>query len=1032
VAPCRVAFDLGAFDTSLPLIIDPILEYSTYLGEGDAVYIKGIDVDANGAFYVTGNAGTLMLMFPTTGNAFDRTYNLNGDAFVSKFSADGTTLIYSTFLGGQSVDGATDLAVDASGAAYVTGSTGSSDFPTTAGSWDATFSGGDGYLAKLAPSGGTLLYSTFVGGPAATGVADTIAVTADGAAVIAGATDSSNFPVTPGAYDTSHNGLGDAFVMKLNPAGSGRLYCTYLGGVGSDSITDIVCDAGGSVFVTGSTGSNDFPTTPGAFDSSLSGSSDAFVARLDSSGSALAYSSLLGGSTSDASEAVAVDAAGSFYLGGWTRSSNFPATPGAFDSSFNGCMGCTDGFVTKFDSAGALAYSTYIGGSQHDQITALAVMPNGAAYATGDTSSSNYPVTPDAYSTDLSGSGDGFVLVLDPAGTHLLWSTFLGGGLYDSPYTLALDQGGSIYVAGSTGSSDFPTTPNAIDRTMTLGTGGFIAKFSALCVVDCPGNMLLPSAPGACGATADFTVTGSGVCGAVVADPASGSFFPVGTTTVNVTAASGATCSFTVTVEDVEAPTVAVPSNMVAPMDLGLCSATVDYSASAADNCSGVSLSCSPASGAVFPAGVTTVTCTATDAAGNVDADSFTVTVVDQQGPTITCPQPIVENAAPGACSKTVDYTFTVGDNCAGPITITTNPPSGSSFNLGTTPVTITATDAAGNSSQCQTTVTVLDVTAPTISCPTNVQTIALTAAGRPVDYSTPAASDACSAASVQCVPASGGIFPVGTSTVTCTATDASTNTAQCSFTVEVAPIGVDTAGIYLPTSGSWFLRNANSPGAADLIFGYGPSGLGWRELRGDWNGDGTDSAGLYDPASGFFFLKNANAAGGADLVFGFGPGGLGWLPVVGDWDGNGTDTVGLYDPSTGFFFLRNVNAPGPADTFFGFGPGGLGWQPLVGDWDGNGTDTVGLYAPDSSFFFVRNANTPGPAETFFGFGPGGLGWQPFAGDWNGDGADTIGLYDGATGFYFLRNVLAPGPADTFFGYGPPGAKPLMGDWNSQ
>jgi hypothetical protein len=243
---------------------------------------------------------------------------------------------------------------------------------------------------------------------------------------------------------------------------------------------------------------------------------------------------------------------------------------------------------------------------------------------------------------------------------------------------------------------------------------------------------------------------------------------------------------------------------------------------------------------------------------------------------------------------------------------------------------------------------------------------------------------------------------------------------------------GTDTVGIYIGSSGFFFLRNSNSPGPADTFFGFGPSGLGWIPLAGDWDGDGDDTPGLYDPSSGFFYIRNQNAPGGADAFFGFGPGGLGWKPIVGDWDGDGDDTIGLYDPAMGFFYIRNQNAPGGADSFFGFGPGGLGWTPITGDWDGDGDTTIGLYDPSSGFFYLRNQNAPGGADTFFGFGPGGLGWRAVTGDWDGDGDETIGLYDPSSGFFYIRNANAPGGADSFFGFGPANATPLVGDWDGQ
>jgi hypothetical protein len=238
------------------------------------------------------------------------------------------------------------------------------------------------------------------------------------------------------------------------------------------------------------------------------------------------------------------------------------------------------------------------------------------------------------------------------------------------------------------------------------------------------------------------------------------------------------------------------------------------------------------------------------------------------------------------------------------------------------------------------------------------------------------------------------------------------------------------TVGVYHAGSGTYFLRNANAPGPADVAFGFGPVGLGWRALAGNWDGVGGASVGLYDASTGFFFLRQANASGGADAVFGYGPGGAGWEPVVGDWDGDGDETVGLYDAATGFFYLRNENASGGADQVYGFGPGGAGWRPVAGDWDGDGVETVGLYDAAAGYFYLRNEHGGGGADVVFGFGPAGAGWEPVVGDWDGDGVETVGLYAGATGSYFLRNANAPGGADVVFSYGPAGAVPLAADWD--
>jgi hypothetical protein len=236
---------------------------------------------------------------------------------------------------------------------------------------------------------------------------------------------------------------------------------------------------------------------------------------------------------------------------------------------------------------------------------------------------------------------------------------------------------------------------------------------------------------------------------------------------------------------------------------------------------------------------------------------------------------------------------------------------------------------------------------------------------------------------------------------------------------------GADTVGAY--SSATFFLRNSNDSGPADITFVYGTGGA-LVPLTGDWDGDGDDTAGVFDPATSTFFLRNSNSAGNADLTFQFGVGGTGYTPIVGDWNGDGVDTIGLYDPSTGTFFLRNQNTGGVANLTFRFGV--AGWRPIAGDWDGDGTDTIGAYDPASSTFFLRNTNTVGAADITFVYGVPGL--TPLAGDFDNNTVDSVGVYDPATATYFLRNSNTSGAADITFIYGAPGLTPLMGDWDGQ
>jgi hypothetical protein len=241
-----------------------------------------------------------------------------------------------------------------------------------------------------------------------------------------------------------------------------------------------------------------------------------------------------------------------------------------------------------------------------------------------------------------------------------------------------------------------------------------------------------------------------------------------------------------------------------------------------------------------------------------------------------------------------------------------------------------------------------------------------------------------------------------------------------------------DTIALFRPAGSTFYLRNSNTTGPADLVFQYGTTNSGWVPLAGDWNGDGIVTSGLFDRTTSTFHLRNSNTAGVDNIVFKFGSSGTTWTPLAGDWDGNRTTTVGFYRPETGQFFLRNHNSPGIAEVSFNFGPANAGWLPIVGDWNGDGRQTVALFRPSTSTFYLRNSNTSGIADLTFNFGPANAGWLPIAGDWNGDLIFGVGLYRPATSTFYLRNLLTSGIADLTFNYGPAGAgwKPLVGQWD--
>lgn len=281
-----------------------------------------------------------------------------------------------------------------------------------------------------------------------------------------------------------------------------------------------------------------------------------------------------------------------------------------------------------------------------------------------------------------------------------------------------------------------------------------------------------------------------------------------------------------------------------------------------------------------------------------------------------------------------------------------------------------------------------------------------------------------------------GSNFKMEVSAFRGTATELSTDLSNSNFTIAAAqtavPGGIESIGLYDPTTSIFYLRNTNTSGVADMTFGYGSPNGGWKPFAGDWNGDSTDTVGLFDSSTSIFHLRNSNIAGSAEMAFGFGTAGANWLPVAGDWDGNGTDTVGLYDSSTSTFHLRNSNTGGYADMSFVFGTAGAGWLPIAGDWNGDTKETIGLYNPTTSTFYLRNTNSAGNADISFGFGYTGVGLKPLAGDWNNDAIDTIGLYNPNNSVFELRNTNTAGYADITFGFGAGGIGwlPIAGDWN--
>lgn len=394
-------------------------------------------------------------------------------------------LDYATFLGGVDADDGLAITVDSRGDVYLAGRTASPDFPTTSGAYDVTLNGGvDAFVAKFSADGSTLLYSTLIGG-AGLDDADSIVVDQSGNAYIRGVTRSTDFPTTQGSFDTSFNGGFDTYVTKISADGSTLVYSTFLGSTGFDSGSGIAIDRQGSAYVTGLTGSSDFPTTPGAFDTTFEGEGgplpppfggdfDAYVTKLTPDGSDLAYSSFLGGSAFEAGLGIAVSPEGDAYVVGPTLSSDFPTTSSSFDSTLNGGA---DAFVTKLTRDGsALVYSALLGGSGFEDALGVAIGEGGNAYLTGGTESSDFPTTGGTTDRTFNGARDAWVAEVSADGSTLTYSTFVGGSEYESAHGIAVDPHGDVHIAGMTESADFPTTTGASDSSFNGAGDGFYTK----------------------------------------------------------------------------------------------------------------------------------------------------------------------------------------------------------------------------------------------------------------------------------------------------------------------------------------------------------------------------------------------------------------------------------------------------------------------------------------------------------------------------------------------------------------------------
>jgi hypothetical protein len=685
-----VTFEIAPYDRTRPLIIDPVLSYSTYLGGSDMDYANAIAVDPSGNAYVTGYTASIdfplanpLQSSPGFGVCTDGMANFPCfNVFVTKLNPAGTALVYSTYLGGSNQDYATGIALDASGDAYVTGYTNSTNFPVQNALQPENAGGYDAFVAELSADGASLIYSTYWGG-SSDDIGTGVAVDSSGNAYISGYTASPNFPATSGALRANYGGgAHNGFVVKFNAGGAKLGYSTFLGGSTDDYAYGVAVDSAGDAYVTGATNSTNFPIL-NAFQPNYAGGLcavapntfpcyDAFVAKLNPAGSALIYSTYLGGTGSDYGYAIALDASSNAYVTGYTTSTNFPTTAGAFQRVFGGSY---DTFVAKLDGAGsALVYSTYLGDPGTQVGYGVAVDASGHACVTGYNYGGGFP-TVNPTQAQNAGFYDAFVCVLNASGSSPVFSTYLGGSLHEVGRGISVNPSGNVYVTGGTFSLDFPITSGSYQPAYAGGPyDAFVTKFAlGLAPVV---NLSLSSYNfgnqpiGTTSSAAPITLTNTGnaplnITSVTIAGTNSGDFAE--TNNCGATVAAGTSCTLSLTF----IPTVVGSETGTLTITDNASPATQTVSLTGTGTAPLVSLS--PTS-LTFPAQLVGASSSAQSVTlSNTGSATLSITSITASGDfsqTNTCGSSL---AASARCTLSVTFTPTATGSRSGSLTITDN-----------------------------------------------------------------------------------------------------------------------------------------------------------------------------------------------------------------------------------------------------------------------------------------------------------------------------------------------------------------------
>jgi hypothetical protein len=972
-----VGFELADYDRSKPVTIDPELSFSTLFGGGGSDVVQGITVGPGGNVYLVGT--TSSLNFPVAG-AYENT-NSNGQdhIFVTKLDPTGSTVLFSTYLGGSGTESGNAIALDTSEAVYIAGSTTSSDYPTTLGAvrqGDTAHGFSDVAITKLSSSGSSLLFSAVIGGSENEQAAG-IAVDAAGESFVTGTTRSFDFPVTNGARNDLPQMNGQAantkvFVMKLSPSADALRYSAVIGGTSAESASGIALDSTGTAYIAGTTSSRDFPVTANAFQQSFkpeipqsgaSGFSTGYIFKLANDGSGPLFSTYLGGAGDDSIRGISLDFEGGVYVTGVTTSSDFPTVTGSYFSAINGASNAV--FVTKLKTdLSEPIYSSLFGGNRNS-VGGIAVNSNKEAVITGGIDM-NLPVTVGAPQT-IPGSGpftpagapqlgNAFVVKMKSDGTGIVLATYLGGAGAVGK-AIAIDANTGIYVAGAADAT-FPVTTGSF-RTISPGQI-FIAKITD------------PS-------------------------PCVYSLQPVATLTVNVNTQAG--CHW------VAVP--GVPWLAVLSGGSGSGNGTVQL---VAEPNRGIARS-----GAVSIAGnsYTVVEPDACQLSLSATSQRFDAEGGSDQFSAFTspgCPLPPAATDEQWIHVKspiTGFYTYTVDaatESRSGSITVgalsysVTQSASRCVFSVAPDPVTIPTS----------TTVTVA-ITADNYTCPWT------------------ATSDS---PNVFFIPEQGQ----GTSTITVTvpgpryAVAPSVNAVIAGKSVQLKIRG--TGGAYVAgkidvfRKGQWwFDRNGDtlwtSPEDSVLIYGQ----AGDIPIMGDWDNTGRIRMGVFRSGQWWLDMNGDERWDPThDILFNYGQ--AGDIPVIGDWDNTGKQRIGVFRDGQWWLDMNGDRRwTGAPDAVFQFGQAGD--IPIIGDWDNTGWQRLGIFRRGQWWLDMNGDRLP---DVMFNYGQAGD--IPVIGDWDNTGKQRIGVFRQSQWWLDMNgDHVWTAPKDKMFFYGAPGDLPALSAW---